>query len=125
MKIKTPEEFVDRQPDEYREHLENFRRIIKETIPIADELISYQVICYKYHYMLVGIGTKKDNISFYTMSPRLVKRMADSLQDFKYTESTIYFPIKKELPHKLIVELIQERIIENEQRADQKIIEAK
>jgi len=126
MKIKTPDEFVEKQPPEYRSHLEQLRTIIKETIPVAEELISFQVICYKYHYLLVGLGTKKGNCSFYTMSPGLVRRMKNELDGIKYSESTIYFPIEKELPVELIKEIIQERIIENEQRADlKKIINGK
>ena len=67
--------------------------------------------------MLVGIGTKKNHCSFYTMSPSLLKKMERSLHEMKYTKSTIYFPLDKELPEQLIKDIIQERIIENEQKA--------
>ena len=120
MKIKTPEEFVEKQPDEYHPHIEQLRKIIKETIPVAEETISFQVIVYKYHYLLVGIGTKKGNCSFYIMDSNIIKNYEDELKEYKFTESTIYFPINKELPVELIKELVQEKIIENEQRADTK-----
>lgn len=118
MKIKTPEEYVKSLPTEYVNHIEELRRIIKETLPVVEELISYQVICFKYHYMLVGIGTKKNNCSFYTMSPKLLKKMKSELVGIKHSDSTIYFPLNKELPVDLIKEIVQERMIENEQIAD-------
>ena len=120
MKIKSPDEFVEKQPEEYRPHIEQLRKIIKATIPVAEETISFQVIVYKYHYLLVGIGTKKGNCSFYIMDSNIIKNYEEELKDYKFTESTIYFPINKELPNDLIRELVLEKIIENEQRADSK-----
>ena len=120
MKIKTPEEFVHKQPVEYHGHIEKIRDVIKETIPIAEEIISFQAICYKYNYLLVGIGTKKGNCSLYIMHSKVIKEFEEELKDFEHTDSTIYFPIDKPLPIDLIKELVQERIIENEQRLDLK-----
>lgn len=120
MKIKTPDEFVAKQPEEYRPHIEQLRKIVKETIPVAEETISFQVIVYKYHYLLVGIGRKKGNCSFYIMDSNIIKNYEGELKGYKFTDSTIYFPLEKELPEDLIRELVQEKIIENEQRADSK-----
>lgn len=120
MKIKTPDEFVAKQGVEYRPHIEELRKIVKETIPVATENISFQVITYKYHFLLVGIGTKKGNCSFYVMDSNVIKKYEEELKDYQFTDSTIYFPITKKLPVDLIKEIVQEKIIENEQRADLK-----
>ena len=117
MKIKTPEDYIKSLPKEYVGHIEQLRRIVKETLPVVEELISYQIICFKYHYMLVGIGTKKNNCSLYTMNPKLLKKMKSELNGIKHSDSTIYFPLSKDLPIELIKDIVQERMIENEQKA--------
>ncbi|MFC2084712.1 iron chaperone [Bacteroidota bacterium] len=111
--LENAEDYVARQPLEFRETLEKLRTIIKETIPDAEELICYQVICYKYKYILVGIGTIRNYCSFYTMSQKLVNRMKSQLKDVKLSGPTLHLPLNKPLPIDLIKKIIRERVIEN------------
>lgn len=119
-KITTADEYIAFQPIEYRETIEALRKIIRTTIPEAKETISYQVICYHYLYMLVGIGVKKGFCSFYVMSPSLVKSMARELVDVKYSGATIHLPLKEPLPVSLIKKIIKQRVLENELRSNRK-----
>ncbi|MBN2280740.1 MAG: DUF1801 domain-containing protein [Candidatus Marinimicrobia bacterium] len=118
MEIKTPEDYLAAQPEEYREKLEELRSIVKKTLPESEELISYQIISYKYIYMLVGIGVKKNYCSFYTMNPNLVKRFEPRLKDIKFSGGTLHFPLDRPLPHDLIRDLIHAREKENLLKAE-------
>ncbi|MFT3909046.1 MAG: DUF1801 domain-containing protein [Ferruginibacter sp.] len=62
--IKTVDDYISCQPDEFKEMLEQIRSLIHVLAPAAEEKISYQVPCYKYHGMLVGFGTHKKGCSF-------------------------------------------------------------
>lgn len=116
-KIKTPDEYVNSQPKEYRSMLNSLRDMIRYIIPESEEIISYSIICYQYHYMLVGIGTKKGHCSFYTMNPDMLSLMKEELGGYEYSGSTLYFPLSKPLPGDLIEKIVQERVQENELRA--------
>jgi uncharacterized protein YdhG (YjbR/CyaY superfamily) len=111
------DEYIAQQPAAFRPILEELRRIILTTVPQATESISYQLPCYKYHYMLVGIGTNKKYCSFYTMSPGLVKSMQDDLKGVKVSGSTLHFALDEPLPVELIKKIIAERMIQNEMLA--------
>ena len=49
---------------EARSKLEEIRKIIKSTIPKAEEIIWYNVPFYKYHGELAGFAAYKNHVSF-------------------------------------------------------------
>lgn len=126
MPQKSKVEFTD--PDVYiryhqqpvRETLEALRNLIRSVVPEAEELISYQVVCFRYHYMLVGIGAAKDHCSLYVMSTGLVQRMRDDLQGIKVSGSTLHFKPGAFLPEDLIRKIVLARMMENQIRASRK-----
>jgi uncharacterized protein YdhG (YjbR/CyaY superfamily) len=93
------------------------REIILSVVPQAEESISYQIPCFKYLYMLVGVGTNKNSCSFYTMSPPLVKQLKDELKDIKTSGATLHFAPNKPLPEELITKIVKARIKQNESLA--------
>lgn len=95
---RDAEEYIAQQPPEFRPTLEELRTIIFDTAPQAIESISYQLPCYKYLYMLVGIGVNKKYCSFYTMNPGLVKTLKEDLKDIKVSGSTLHFSPGQPLP---------------------------
>ncbi|MGN8068438.1 iron chaperone [Mucilaginibacter sp. SG564] len=111
---RDADEYIAQQPAAFRAILEKLRLIIKDTVPQAIEMISYQLPCYKYHYMLVGIGVNKKYCSFYTMNPSLVKSMKDELKDIRVSGSTLHFAPGEALPVELIRKIISERMMQNE-----------
>ena len=108
------DEYIAQQPEEFRATLENLRLIIKTAVPGAIEMISYQLPCYKYHYMLVGIGVNKRYCSFYVMNPGLVKTMQGELKGVKVSGSTLHFVPNEPLPTDLIRKIILARVTQNE-----------
>jgi uncharacterized protein YdhG (YjbR/CyaY superfamily) len=105
------------QPDAFVPMLHELRSIIKSIVPQATESISYMVPCFKYHYMLVGIGVNKNSCSLYTMSPPLVKKLKPELTEVKISGATIHFPPGEPLPVELVKHIVTLRMQENEQKA--------
>jgi len=110
-------DYIVRQPQPFRAMLEELKSLIKSVIPEAEESISYQVLCFKYLHMLVGIGTNKNFCSFYIMSPALVKKIKNDLRNLKVSGSTLHFFPGEPLPKNLIKKIIKARVKENEERA--------
>lgn len=116
----TPDAYIASQPQPVRETIEKIRALVWSIVPDAKEVISYQVICYKYHYMLVGIGVTRDYCSFYVMSPGLVKQMKEELKEVKVSGSTLHFMSGQPLPEELIRKIVIARMMENQVRAFRK-----
>jgi uncharacterized protein YdhG (YjbR/CyaY superfamily) len=117
---QNSDDYIAQQPVEFRATLEEMRSIILATVPQVTESISYQIPCYKYLYMLVGIGVNKKYCSFYVMSPGLVKTMKDELKDVKVSGSTLHFKPNEMLPVDLIRKIILTRASQNEILAQSK-----
>jgi uncharacterized protein YdhG (YjbR/CyaY superfamily) len=119
--IKTADDYIDNQPEEARPFLEEVRGFIKSQIPkSAEETISYQVVAYKYHGMLVGFGIHKTGCSFFTMNASLLSKMKDDLSKIKYSGTTLHLGRTEKLPKALLRKIIKIRISENEKRAQAK-----
>ncbi|WP_183559690.1 iron chaperone [Mucilaginibacter sp. SP1R1] len=108
------DEYIAQQPPEFRPTLQELRSVILNTVPQAIESISYQIPCYRYHYMLVGIGVNKKYCSFYVMNPGLVKTLKDELSNVKVSGSTLHFTPNEILPVDLIKKIILARVMQNE-----------
>src|SRR3569833_1413701 len=114
---QTIDEYIAMQPEAFQPTLHELRSIIRSLVPSATESISYQVPCFKHHYMLVGIGVNKNFSSLYTMSPPLVKKMKDDLKGIILSGATLHFPPGQPLPVGLIEKIVKARMQENEIKA--------
>jgi uncharacterized protein YdhG (YjbR/CyaY superfamily) len=120
--IITPDDYIDAQPKEARPFLAQVRGFLRKTVPKqADEVISYQIIAYKHHGMLVGFGMHKIGASFFTMNPVLLTSMKDELGNIDYSGTTIHLDRQKKIPSALLKKIIKIRIAENELRAAMKL----
>jgi uncharacterized protein YdhG (YjbR/CyaY superfamily) len=115
--IVTIDDYIALQPEEFRPMLAQLRAIVLSIVPEAKESISYQVPCFKYIYMLVGIGVSKKYCSFYTMSPSLTKALKEDLKGFRVSGSTIHFVPQEPLPVPLIEKIIKARVKENRDKS--------
>ena len=111
------EAFIARHPQPVRETMEALRSIIRSEVPNAEEVISYQVPCFRYGTMLVGYGAGRDHCSLYTMNPTLVREMKTELAGLNVSGSTIRFSPGAPLPELLIRKIVRRRVEENKERA--------
>jgi uncharacterized protein YdhG (YjbR/CyaY superfamily) len=63
-KPKYVDSYIANSGREARPILKEIRKIIKSTIPKAEEGISYNVPIYKYHGILAGFAVYKNHVSF-------------------------------------------------------------
>jgi len=112
----TPEEvdaYLAELSDDVRAVLEELRAAIRQTAPDCTERVSYGIPIFRLHRDLVGISAHRDHCSLHSMSPSLMKAMADELTDFSVSGATIHFTPDAPLPKELVVRIVQERMRES------------
>ena len=107
-------DFLATQPLQFRPCLTELHGLIRSVVPVSEETFSYQVHCFKYIYMLVGIGAGKKYCSLYTMSSKLVKQLKNELKDCKISGTTLHFYPDEPLPVDIITRIVLARMRENE-----------
>ena len=92
------------------------RLIIKQTVPPAEEIISYNMPAFKFHGILLYYASHKEHIGFYPGNSKLIIQLKDELKDFETSKGTIKFQINKPLPIDLIKKIVEQRANENLER---------
>lgn len=106
LKATTPEEYIAHFTGPAHEKLVELRKIIIENYPHAEESISYAIIAYKYYGWFAYISGYTKHVSL-SLPPRgAFQKYAEELSKYKYSKSTIQFPLDKPLPKTLIKKLL-------------------
>ena len=108
----APEEidaYLASLPDDVRSSLERVRAIIREAAPECTERVSYKIPIFRLRKDLMGMSASKNHCSLHTMSPPLVKAMAEELAGVKVSGATIQFTPENPLPKELIQRIAEER----------------
>jgi uncharacterized protein YdhG (YjbR/CyaY superfamily) len=113
MKPTTVDDYIKNAPKEVQEKLIEIRKIIKETIPDAEEKISYSMPYYGNKRPLAYFAYAKNHIGLY-IPPPIVEEHASELKKYKTSKSAVQFPLDEKLPVKLIQKLVKARIKKNE-----------
>ncbi len=86
--------------------LERIRKIVKKTIPEAEEAISYGMPAFKYKTKyLIGYAAFKNHMSIFPASNPVVA-MKKKLTKFKLSKGTIQFTLDNPIPEAIIKELV-------------------
>ena len=111
-KAKSIDEYIARYPPATQKILNKFRRVIRESAPQAEEVISYKIPTFKLNGNLVHFGAFKDHISFFPTSSarRAFKR---ELSKYKGGRGTVQFPLDERIPFGLIRKIVIFRVREN------------
>jgi uncharacterized protein YdhG (YjbR/CyaY superfamily) len=101
-------------PDEVRSSLERMRGIIRDTAPDCTERVSYGIPVFRLGKDLVGLSAQKDHCSLHSMSPALMKAMAEELKGkgVRVSGATVHFTLEDPLPRKLVERIVRERMKE-------------
>ena len=111
----APEEidaYLAALPDDIQSSLERVRNIIRETAPECTERISYKIPIFRLGKDLVGMSAQKNHCALHSMSPPLMKAMAEELKGVKVSGATIHFTPEKPLPKELVERIVRERMRE-------------
>jgi len=122
MKAITPPNvdlYIAEFPVDIQEHLNQVREAIRNTIPDAEEVISYQMPAYRKDGMLVYFAGCKNHIGFYPTSSGIAN-FKKELSGYKSTKGAVQFPFDLPMPLDLIRQIVLFREAENEEKAKAK-----
>ena len=112
---KEIEQYLELLPLESQKALKTLRRIIKDTVPNAEEGFSYGVPAFKIKGRpLVCYAAFKNHCGFYPMSPEVLNSFTSELADFETAKGTIRFKINNPLPEALVKRIVKARLKELE-----------
>src|ERR1700722_921408 len=108
--FKSVDEYIAAQPEAIRGMLAQVRKAIRDSVPAADEVISYKIPTYKLagEIVLYFAGWKQ-HISLYPATGHLLAKFNDELEPYKIHKATIRFPISQSVPVKLIARIAKFR----------------
>lgn len=114
---KSVEDYLVSISDESRVLLEELRETIKEIIPDAEEVISYQIPTVRYQGRgLVAYSAHTKHCSLHIMSIAVTDLFKSKLETFTPTKATIHFTKDNRLPSTLVKKIIKARIKEVESK---------
>jgi uncharacterized protein YdhG (YjbR/CyaY superfamily) len=102
--------YLETLENHQRFELERIRKIVREVVPEAIEVISYGMPGYKYkNKYLVGFGAFKNHLSLFPTS-KPVEVLKNRLNGFDISKGTIRFSVDNPLPKEIIVKLLKVRL---------------
>ncbi len=114
-KPKTVADYIAQAPDELQEKLKTLQETIKETVPEAEEKLSYGMPYYGYKGRLVYFAYAKHHIGIY-LPPPVVDDHKEDLKKYVTSTSAVQFPHDEDLPLPLIKKLVLARKKINEEK---------
>jgi uncharacterized protein YdhG (YjbR/CyaY superfamily) len=108
--MSVVDEYLDDLTPGNREELEYIRRLVNQTVPDAEEVITYGMPGFKYKgKYLIAYGAFKDHCSLFP-GAEPAETLQDQLGDYKQSKGTIQFTADHRLPDELIKQMLASRI---------------
>jgi uncharacterized protein YdhG (YjbR/CyaY superfamily) len=102
--------YIASQPAASQTILKRVRKIIRQTIPAAEEIISYKIPAYKLHGRpVLYFAGWKQHFSLYPATARVLAEFRDELSPYKISKGTIRFPLSQPVPAKLLARIAKFR----------------
>ena len=106
----TVDQYLNGLRPEDKIALQRIRNIVTETVPEAEESISYQMPAFKFKGKpLIYFASFKNHLSIFPTSGPIA-RLEPKLKKFKVAKGTIQFTIDDQVPKEVIVALLKERL---------------
>ena len=116
---QSVDDYIAGFPEPTQSILKQIRAIIRETVPDAEEVISYQMPTYRLHGNLVHFAAFKNHIGFYP-TPTEVEAFRDELAPYQHAKGSIRFSLDQPIPYDLIRRIVQFRVRENLEKTPHK-----
>ena len=111
--FKSVDEYIASFPKNVQAALRTVRKTIREAVPDADEVISYQMPAYKFHGRLVYFAAFTNHYSLFGSGDAGIQKFQKQLAKYDVEKTTIRFPLDEPVPVKLIAGLTRFRAQEN------------
>ena len=112
------DEYIAMLPKEVQDKLREMRELIQETVPEAEEIISYKMPTFRLNGILVHFAAYKNHIGFYP-TPSGIEAFKDELSIYKHSKGSVQFPLEEPLPFDIIRKIVVFRINENNSKKNQ------
>jgi uncharacterized protein YdhG (YjbR/CyaY superfamily) len=117
MTSKQVDEYLAGVVEPQRSTLKQLRRMIREIVPDAEEVISYGFPGYKLNgKILCGFDAFKNHCSYFPHSSLVIPELGKELAKYKTSKGAIQFAINQSLPKTLVRKLIAVRISQLQQK---------
>lgn len=113
MTAATVDDYIAGAPAEARAALEAVRAAIREVVPEASEVISYQIPTFKLSKGLVSYAAWKNHIGVYALSGTLLGTFAEEVKPYSTAKGTLQFPLSEPMPVALIQKLVRAKLSEH------------
>jgi uncharacterized protein YdhG (YjbR/CyaY superfamily) len=120
-KYNTVDEYLSALPPDVKKEMSKLRKTIKQIVPKAEEVISYNMPAFKYNGMLVYYAAHKNHIGFYPGNRIVNEVFRDDLKDYKTSKGSIQFPHNMPVPLNLVRRIVIFRAKENLDKAINKL----
>ena len=108
--FKTVDEYIASRPVTVRSTLKKLRSIVREALPDAEEVISYQIPAYRLEGKTVlFFAGWSAHYSLYPAGGRLSDTLKKALARYELSRGTIRFDLSKPIPEKLITRIAKFR----------------
>ena len=114
VKYKTVADYFKAQPAKTRTLLKTIQKTIKEIVPDAEEVISYNMPAFTWNGILVWYAGYKAHIGFYPKGSGIAA-FKKELAGYKSSKGAVQFPLDEPLPLELITRIVEFRMQENRQ----------
>jgi uncharacterized protein YdhG (YjbR/CyaY superfamily) len=112
------EAYIARVPEPGRTTLEKMRALISAAAPgEATEQLSYRIPAFHFKGALLSYAAFKDHCSLFPMGARAIEELAEELEGYRVSKSTIHFPLDKPLPKALITKIVKACVARNEAKS--------
>lgn len=112
--FKSVDEYIATFPGEVQALLQGVRRAIRDAVPEAEEVISYQMPAYRLHGPVLYFSAFKSHYSLFGVTAGVRKAFKEELSRYGgTTKGTLRFPLDGPVPAKLIGDIARHRAKEN------------
>ena len=106
------DEYIGMFSEDVQLKLRQLRKVVQETAPEAEEVISYAMPTYKLNGNLVHFAAFKKHIGFYP-APSGIASFQKELDRYQHAKGSVQFPLNEPLPIKLVQKIVKYRVKEN------------
>jgi uncharacterized protein YdhG (YjbR/CyaY superfamily) len=110
---KEVDEYLRGLEEPKRSTLQTVRETILEIVPEAQQVISYRVPAFRVGgKTIAGFAAFKDHLAYLPFSGSVLDQLANELESYTMTKSSLHFPVDRPLPKSLVKKLIAVRLAE-------------
>lgn len=114
----TIDHYLARMKGEKRAVLDKLRKTIRSIVPRAEETISYGIPAFRLDGKVVaGFAATRKGCSYFPFSGTTLGTLAQELEGYERTKSSLHFDPAAPLPATLVRKLIRARIAEDRARS--------